>query len=194
MCTFAFSLSRYLCQYSLGRVIHKWSAYVCSVGENPNSGPAHEVWDVALWDRPRKRAYFLAAIYSLAFFFLSFFRPWPMYRRTVSLCWMAAERTGKNGRLLQNSRRRCWLMGKAASPSGTELPLHEELKFTDDVFCSMPSFAIYCTDLVYTLPLLYFYFCTTFERTAWDVFRGLLHIFCIFVLCHWTEIINNVHS
>lgn len=128
------------------------------------------------------------------FFFLSFFRPWPMYRRTVSLCWMAAERTGKNGRLLQNSRRRCWLMGKAASPSGTELPIHEELKFTDDVFCSMPSFAIYCTDLVYTLPLLYFYFCTTFERTAWDVFRGLLHIFCIFVLCHWTEIINNVHS
>lgn len=36
-------------------------------------------------------------------------------------------------------------MGKAARPSGTEWPVHTELKFTDGVFCSMPSFAIHCT-------------------------------------------------
>lgn len=61
-------------------------------------------------------------------------------------------------------------------------------------FCSMPSFATPCTDLVYTLPLLYFYFCTTFDSVAWNVFRGLFHIFCVSVLCHWTEIINDTHS
>lgn len=64
----------------------------------------------------------------------SSFRPWPMYQRTVSLCWMDAERTGKNGRLLQNSRRRRWLMGRAASLSGIEWPSHTGLKFTDGVF------------------------------------------------------------
>lgn len=47
---------------------------------------------------------------------------------------------------------------------------------------------------LYTLPLLYFYFCTIFDSVAWNVFRGLLHIFCTFVLCHWTEIINDTHS
>ena len=39
-------------------------------------------------------------------------------------------------------------MVKAARPSGTERPVPAELKLTDGVFCSMPSFAIYCTDLV----------------------------------------------
>lgn len=57
-------------------------------------------------------------------------------------------------------------MVKAARPSGTERPVHAELQLADGVFCSMPGFAIYCTDLVYTLPLLYFYFCTTFDSVA----------------------------
>ena len=178
--------------YSLRGVIHKWSVitalwepqqWVC-LGSECVMWPSGTSLGRGLISQ-------LPASHRLSF---SLFRPWPMCQRTVSLCWTAAERTGRNGRLLQNSRRRHWLMVKAARPSGTERPIHAELKLTDGVFCSMPSFATYCTDLVYTLPLLYFYFCTVFDSVAWNVFRGLLHIFCTFVLCHWTEIINTTHS
>ena len=166
---------------------------VRTVCENPSSGSACEV---SVWCDALGQAWGEGLFPSrhLVTSSLSFFRPWPMCRRTVSLCWTAAERTGRNGRLSQNSRRRHWSMVKAARPSGTERPVHAELQLADGVFCSMPGFAIYCTDLVYTLPLLYFYFCTTFDSVAWNVFRGLLHIFCIFVLCHRTEIINDTHS
>lgn len=168
--------------------------FVYTACENPYGGPAGEM-SVRLWllgISPRRGL--ISWMPSSCLLSFSFFRPWPMYQRTVSLCWMAAEKTGKNGRLLQNSRRKCWLMGRAARPSGTERSVHTKFKFTDRVFCHMFSFAIHCTSLVYTLPLLYFYFCTTFTGTAWNVFKGLLHIFCIFVLCHWSEIINDTHS
>ena len=103
---------------------------VRTVCENPSSGSACEVKCVMWPSGTSLGRGLISQSPSRRRLSFSFFRPWPMCQRTVSLCWTAAERTGRNGKPLQNSRRRHWSMVKAARPSGTKRPVHTELKLT----------------------------------------------------------------
>lgn len=176
--------------YSLRGVIHKWS--VITALWEPSSGLLVKWgWCDALgqaWERAISQS---PSSHQLSFFLSLGLDP---CQSDCFLCWRLQKEQAEMAGSCRTAGEDTWSMVKAARPSGTERPVHAELQLADGVFCSMPSFAIYCTDLVYTT-LTFFYFCINFDSFSYEMFLEDYCIFSVYLFLHnWTEIINDTHS